>query len=360
MKVAIVGAGAIARRGHIPVYHKMAGYEIVSITDISEKLVQDVAREFGIPKYHTSIESLISSNEDIDVIDICVPTQTHVEIVKQVAPLKKHILLEKPVANNLKDALRIKKYVNENGIKLCVIHNYRYFKAVNQAMQRIKGGFIGDIVSLHAWGITNFPTHWTLNPWLYHKGGTLYDFGPHLVDMVLLVKQFAPIQTVYAAGGDFTGGDMGFINYSSIIIGFEDRSTASLDISWISGTSFKFLLDIYGTAGNLVLDIRNNFFSENRGFPTPIDDTRAYLKKIISVGTGVINGSFFRGSNELYEPLFSDFEKAIRENREAPVTLEQGIQTSAVLEAIERSIAEKRPVYLQELIKETEAEIAKS
>jgi predicted dehydrogenase len=112
------------------------------------------------------------------------------------------------------------------------------------------------------------------------------------------------------------------------------------------------LLDIYGTGGNLVLDVRNNVTSENHGFATPIDDTRAYLKKMYKIGTGVLNGSFFTGSNEFYAPLFLDFMDAINGKKEIPVPVEQGILTSAVLEATERSIREKQPIKIKDLLHE--------
>jgi predicted dehydrogenase len=351
LKMGIIGAGAIARRGHLPVCRNLDAIEVAAIADTNVEAAKNVAKEFGIPKYFSSLEEVLQ-DESIEMIDICTPTQTHLDIVKHVAPRGRHIIVEKPTASNLKDTLLIQKYVKENNIKLCVIQNYRYFPSVIQTRERIKGGYIGDIVSIHSWGITNFPTHWTLNPWLYHKGGALYDFGPHIIDMTLLIKNFAPIDTVFAIGGDFTKGNMDFVNYSSILIGFEDGSTASIDISWVTGTTFKCLLDIYGTAGNLVLDVRNDVVAENHGFATPIDDTRAYLKKMFKIGTGVLNGSFFKGSNQFYKPLFLDFAAAIRGEGEIPISIEQGIQTNVVLEAVERSILCKCPIKTKDLIQE--------
>ena len=347
MKLGIVGAGAVARRGHLPAYRNIPAVEVAGIADIDEPLARRVAEEFSIPRYYASCEELLE-DDSIEIVDICTPTQTHLEMVEMAASRGRHVLVEKPLASSLKDALQIGKVVADNGTKLCVMQNWRFFPSVIATRERIQNGYLGRIVSIHGLGLTSFPTQWTLSTWLYHQGGALYDFAPHLVDMILWMKDFSPIRKVYALGGDFSNGNMDFINYAVINMEFEDGSIAIGDISWVTAMKLMFTLDIHGTGGSLFLDVRNDVSSETRLFPTPFDDVRFFLKKMWKVGTGVITGNYFKGANLGYRPLVTGFVNSLKGNGEIPVPIEQAIMTNAVLEAAAISIRESRPVYIEE------------
>jgi predicted dehydrogenase len=351
MKTGIVGAGAIAQRGHLPVYRTIPGIEIVGIADLDLSLAEKVATEFDISRYVPDCETLLE-DDSIELIDICTPTQTHLDVISTAAERGKHILVEKPLATTLEDALEIQKIVKVNGIYLCVVHNWRYAPSVWKVKSRISGGYIGNIDTIHGLGLTSFPSSWTLNTWLYHQGGVLYDFGPHMIDMVLYMKDFSHVKTVYAAGGDFSHGNMDFINYAVITIEFEDGSVVTTDLSWMTASVLKFTLDIHGTAGNILLDIRNDSFSEVHGFQTPFDDIRYFFNKMWRIGTDVLSGSYFNGANTYYKPMIHDFISATKGNGDIPVTIDQAIMTNVVLEAAKLSILENRPVAYSELVGE--------
>ena len=349
MKLGIIGAGAVARRGHLPAYRNIPAVEVVGIADVNEPLVKRVAKEFQIPRYYTRCEELLQDGS-IEIVDICTPTQTHLEMVEMTASRGKHVLVEKPLASSLKDALRIRKVVAENDTKLCVVQNWRYFPSVIATRERILNGYLGKIVSIHGLGLTSFPTQWTLSTWLYHHGGALYDFGPHVVDMILFMKDFCPIRKVYASGGDFSQGNMDFINYAVINMEFEDGTIATADISWVTAMKLVFTLDIHGTGGSLFLDVRNDVTSETRLFTTPVDDVRFFLTKIWKVGTGVLTGKYFEGANAGYKPLITGFMDSIKGDGKIPVPVEQAIMTNAVLEAAALSIHQNKPIYIDEIM----------
>jgi len=348
MKVGIVGAGAIARRGHLPTYSAIPDVEVVGIADVDEHLAKQVAQEFKIPKFFSGCEELLK-DDSIELVDICTPPDTHLDIVKSAAGRGKHTLVEKPLATSLNDALEIQKVVKKSGTKLCVVQNYRYFPAVAAAKERISNGYLGNIVTIHGLGLMSFATRWTRSTWLYHQGGVLYDFGPHIIDMVLWLKDFSPVKSVYASGGDFTQGHMDFVNYVVIVVEFEDGSIATADVSWVTAMVGKFTLDIHGTGGSIFLDVRNDVLSEIHGFPTPFDDVRYFLKKMWRVGTGVITGNYFKGVFLGYRPLILGFLRSINGEGQIPVPVEQAVMTTAVLEAAEESLRQKKPFSFQRL-----------
>jgi predicted dehydrogenase len=350
VRIGIVGAGAIARRAHLPAFGSIDETNVVGIADADKSLADRVAKEFGIPSSYGSAEEMLQ-NDSMDLVDICTPTSTHAQIVSLAAKHHKPVLVEKPLAISLTECLKIQEIVAEAGIKLCVVQNWRYFPAVTEVKTRINKGYIGETVSIHGLGLATFPSNWTLNTWLYHKGGVLFDFAPHLIDSILYIKDFQPVKKVYASGGDFSHGNMDFINYAVINIEFKDGSIAIADISWLTETAPKFTIDIYGTAGNVFLDVRNNIFSEIHGFPTPFDDIRYFLRKTLKTGIGVITGNYFKGVNANLRPLIIDYINAINGSGKIPVPVEHAISTVAVLEAAAISIERKEPVSIEEIMK---------
>ncbi len=353
MKVGIVGAGAVARRGHLPAYGAIPGVEVAAIADRDQAMARSVAEEFRIPRYCASCEELLQ-DDAIAMVDICTPTPTHLDIVRTAAGKGRHVLLEKPLARSLSDAVEIRRTAEQSGIKLCVVQNWRFFRSVAAARERISGGYLGRLVTVHGLGLANFPTHWTLNTWLYHPGGALYDFGPHLVDMILWMKDFAPLRTVYASGGDLSQGNMDFVNYAVIDMEFADGSVATADISWVTALA-RFTLDIHGTAGSLFLDVRSDVFSETRGITTPFDDAGFFFKKMWRLGTGMLTGDYFNLPNLAYRPLITGFVKSIRGEGEIPVPVEQAIMTNMVLHAAEESLRQKRPISMEEVAEAAKA-----
>lgn len=184
LKVGVIGAGAIARRGHLPTLLKMRDVGIAGIAETDETTRAEVAAEFSVKKHYADYRQLLI-DERPDVIDICTPPQTHLEIIKAASEKGIHVLVEKPMTLSWPDACDIEKAVRESGVKFSVIQNYRYFPEILRVKDRIRNGYLGRIVTMHGLGLIGFPGRWTRSRWLYHPGGTLYDYGPHLIDLLL-------------------------------------------------------------------------------------------------------------------------------------------------------------------------------
>ena len=351
LKIGVIGAGAIARRGHLPTLLGMRDVKIVGIAELDDSTRREVASEFSIKNHYADYRELLNA-ESLNVVDICTPPQTHLEIIKAAAEKGIHVLVEKPLTLSWPDTCQIEKAVRASGIKFSVVQNYRYFPEIIRVKNRIEQGYLGRIVTMHGLGLIRFPGQWTRSRWLYHPGGTLYDYGPHLIDLLLWLNESRPLK-VYAAGGDITGGDMGFINYAENDSEFENKAIATAEISWLTGT-LNLTIDIHGTGGHIYLDVRSDTYAEVHGFATPFDDLRAFLKRMLKISRGVFNDRYFKGALLYYEPLFSDFFNAVKQNTAPPVSIDEAVMVSAVLEAAHRSITLKRPVLMDELLGKTE------
>jgi predicted dehydrogenase len=336
IRVAVIGAGAVARRGHLPALKASKGIEVKVVVDVDESLARKVAEEFDVPEFSTQYHPVLERN-DIDLIDVCTPTDTHVGIIMDAAAAGKHILVEKPLTVSIDDALKVYHAVKKHNVKLNVVQNWRYFPGVQAAKERIDKGYLGEVASIEGVALTKFPSSWTRNTWLYHFGGALFDFAPHLIDMVLWFKG-RDVVRVCAMGGDFTGGDMGFINNAQILLEFDDRTTACCTVSFVAEV-FNFNLNVHGTGGDVSVDVRGNFQHEVHGSITPLDEVRRFTKKMYITARDILSRDLFKGAMAYYKPLIEDFRRSILEGLPEPVPVRHGTMVTAVLDAAGRSIS---------------------
>ncbi|MHA1830672.1 MAG: Gfo/Idh/MocA family protein [Candidatus Helarchaeota archaeon] len=353
LNLAIIGAGAIARRGHLPAWLKVPGVKIELIIDIDLNLAKKVASEFSIPNVENDIKNI--SKYNIDIVDICTPTNTHIQILESVGYDKYHVLMEKPLSLSLQDDVKIYKSIKDKNIKFTMIQNWRVLNSVIEARNRIEMGRIGKIESIHGKAMNHAPTGWTRNKWLYHKNAVLYDFTPHLIDVILHLSQKNSIRSVFAKGYPFTPY-VDFLGSAFIIIEFDDNMVAFLDNSWRTNIS-KFDVQIYGTGGTIELDLKQDICFEYHGVPGLYSQFDMLMKKYINVIKGVIKGDISVKPLLAYRKIFSDFVDSIINDTETPMPIRDGVRVGIALEAAKRSIQEGNPIYVKDLFKYYEFEI---
>jgi predicted dehydrogenase len=347
MNVGVVGAGNIAERAHLPALKSIPSIRVAGIADIDEKKAKKIAARFQIPRWYTDYRELMD-DDTIRLIHVCTPPQFRLEVIESAAKKGKHLLVEKPLALSLDEAVRIRRAVREHNVALTVVQNYRLFPSVTQAKQRVSGGYLGNIVSMQGTALTPHPANQTRALHYYHPGGALFDFCPHLIDMLLWINE-SLVEKVFAFGGDYTG-NMRFINYAQILLYFENKAIAVADTSWLTGIEgVRFTINIHGTGGHILLDVRNDSLTEFHGVLTPIDDFLKSISKAAIMSRAVLTGSYFKGAMAYYRQLIVAFEDAIQNNARPAVTVEQALMTTAVLEAAKRSIEYNKPMKIGEL-----------
>jgi len=347
MKIGIIGAGAIARRAHLPTWKKISPKLVKSIADIDITLARRVAIEFDISNFTNDYKQILDDSE-IDLVDIATPTPSHFEVIVEAIKRKKHIIVEKPLVMTTKEAIRIKKILEGTNLKLTVIQNYRYYPCAIEAKQRVEAGKIGKVLSIEGTASSRFPSSWTRSEWLYHKGGVLYDFTPHLVDLIVWIVKGYP-KKVCAFGGNFTRENMDFTTYAEIIIEFDNGCVCSISTSWLTGTNML-KLNLHGTGGHIFLDIKENIFQEVHGTITPLDNLKRFRREISSLVKGILNKSFFIGPVFFYLPLFKDFLDCIESNSLPNVTIDDAIKSISILESAQQSIENNEIIDINEII----------
>ena len=94
IKFAVVGAGHIGKR-HAEMIRREGEAELVALVDVRTVKECD-AEHFDVP-FFKSVEELLESNIDVDVINICTPNGLHAQQSLMALEAKKHVVCEKPM-----------------------------------------------------------------------------------------------------------------------------------------------------------------------------------------------------------------------------------------------------------------------
>ena len=163
-----------------------------------EEGVKAAAEKLGFLSYETDWRRLIE-REDIDLIDIVTPNNTHAEIAIAAAEAGKHILCEKPLALTLEQAQRMYNAVKKNNVVHMICHNYRFAPAIQYAKKLIDEGRLGKIYHMRATYLQDwimdpqFPLVWRLTKEVTGSGA-LGDIGAHSIDLArFLVGEFEEV-----------------------------------------------------------------------------------------------------------------------------------------------------------------------
>ncbi|MET8150229.1 Gfo/Idh/MocA family protein [Actinoplanes sp. NPDC049668] len=159
-----------------------------------EQKVAAAAAKFGWEGHSTDWREVIE-RDDIDLVDICTPGDTHREIALAALAAGKHVLCEKPLANSVAEAREMAEAAAQaatRGVRAMCGFNYRRVPAVALMRQLVADGRIGKIrhvraVYLQDWIVDpEFPLVWRLRKEVAGSGA-LGDIGAHIVDLTQYV-----------------------------------------------------------------------------------------------------------------------------------------------------------------------------
>ncbi|QNE45787.1 Gfo/Idh/MocA family oxidoreductase [Glaciihabitans sp. INWT7] len=156
--------------------------------------VDAAAQQFGWAEWETDWRRVIE-RDDIDLVDICSPGATHVEIAIAALEAGKHVLCEKPLANTVGEAERMAEAAHraaERGVYAMVGFSYRRVPAITFARDLVAAGKIGELRQVRALYLQDWlvdaegPMTWRLDKELAGSG-SLGDIGAHAIDAVQFV-----------------------------------------------------------------------------------------------------------------------------------------------------------------------------
>ena len=140
VNIAIVGAGFIGKV-HSESYKKIDDANVVAIIDKEESNGIKLANDH-CANYYSDISECFKK-EEIDNVDIYVPTFLHADLVKKAANTGKNVFCEKPIALTLKEACQMINVIEKNKVKGMVGHVVRFWPEYIKVRELIKSEQLG-------------------------------------------------------------------------------------------------------------------------------------------------------------------------------------------------------------------------
>ncbi|MBM3522308.1 MAG: Gfo/Idh/MocA family oxidoreductase [Alphaproteobacteria bacterium] len=146
--VGVLGAHTWAEKAHLPGYAADPRVDLVAICDVMPERAQAMAAQFGARRVYTDPKALLADRE-IQMVDVCTPTDTHLELALAAIAAGKHVLCEKPIARDARDAYRMARAAEAAKLRTKVGFTFRYSPALRQIRAWIADGTIGEIFHIH-------------------------------------------------------------------------------------------------------------------------------------------------------------------------------------------------------------------
>ncbi len=181
LKAGLVGAGVMGTM-HSNCYRVLPDVDLVAVADILPEKGKEVTKGMDT-KVYSSFEEMIS-NEELDIIDVCLPTYLHAEYSIKAAEAGKHVICEKPMALNVDECTKMIEAAEKAGVKFMIAHCIRFWPEYKKLKELIDSGRIGPVISSHFCRISPTP-EWSWDNWLMdpkRSGGALLDLHIHDVD----------------------------------------------------------------------------------------------------------------------------------------------------------------------------------
>jgi len=332
-----------------------------------EEKVRAAATRLGWERTYTDWRDLVAA-DDIDVVDICTPGDSHCEIALAALAAGKHVLCEKPLANTVEEAREMvaaAEAARAGGARSMCGFNYRRVPAVAFLRQLIATGRLGTVrhvraVYLQDWIVDpQFPLVWRLQK---DKAGSgaLGDIGAHIVDLTQYVTGqsitgVSALTETFVRERPLPSASSGLSAESSSELGTVTVDDAALFLARLSGgavatyeaTRFAtgrkngLRVEVNGSLGSAVFDLErlNELELYDAGAP---GTEQGFTRILVTEADHPYMAAWWPPGHIIgYEHSFShqmrDFVEAVAVGKDPEPSFVDALQVQQVLDAVERS-----------------------
>ncbi len=336
IKVGLIGCGNIGAGGHLPAYAHIPEAKLVAVCDAVEKLAHAAAERSGATAY-TDYRRLLE-REDIEMVDLCVPTYLHAQLAVEAMQAGKHVLCEKPMAHTLEAADAMIKAAQANGVRLMIGQVRRFDHRYASIKEQLDAGKVGRPVFIRR-AERQFlpfpPDAWQWDP--KRGGGVILDIGVHATDLFRwlfgedAVEVYAVAKSVREAARE-----AGSFDHAMITCKFDGGGIGFAEASWaypqgFGGTLYA-QLDVVGTGGKIQYADK---------------DTNPMLTYTTEKGHELPRYFRFMSTTEYaFEEEIRHFVRCVLDDREPAVSPQDARAALEMALAAQRSAETGEPVHL--------------
>ena len=329
--------------------------------------VAEAADRLGWESTETSWQALVA-RDDIDLVDVCTPGDTHAEIAIAALEAGKHVLCEKPLANSVEEAEAMAAAAERaaaQGVRSMVGFTYRRVPAVALARQLVAEGRLGTIHHVRA----QYLQDWIVDPqapfsWRLDKAkagsGALGDIGAHIIDLTQYITGDAidrvsgrlrtfvderPLPSEHAGLSGTAGTGTGKVTVDDAAVFLAEFRGGALGVfeatRFANGRKNAIRIEINGSAGSLAFDFEDmnllHFFDGTE--PSTVAGFRRIL--VTEPDHPYVGAWWPPGHLIGYEHGFThqvvDLVRDISDGRDPSPSFADGLRVQRVLAAVETS-----------------------
>jgi predicted dehydrogenase len=331
--------------------------EMTAVCGHDEQRTAAAAQQLGWQSYETDWHALIE-RDDIDVVDICTPGDSHAEIAIAALRAGKHVLCEKPLANTVDEARSMTSaaVAVASGVRSMCGYSYRRVPAVALMARMVADGKVGQIrhvraVYLQDWLVDPAaPLTWRMQA--ERAGmGAMGDIASHIVDMV----QYLTEQRVTGVSGltetfirerpllDGTGSGPVTVDDAGLFVArLSGGALATFEATRLAtGRKNALRVEINGSAGSLAFDLERLNELEYYDVSRPSAE-RGFARILATEPDHPYVGAWWPPGHLLgYEHAFTnqarDFIDAIATGTDPRPSFAEALSVQLVLDAVVRS-----------------------
>ena len=373
LRVAMIGHGFMGAAHSVGWRQAPAAYDLPLTPRMAVLVGRDAdktaaaAHKWGWEETSTDWKAVIE-RDDIDLVDIVTPGDSHAEIAIAALAAGKHVLCEKPLANSVEEAEAMEQAARDaaaKGIRAMVGFTYRRVPAVTLMRDMIADGRVGTVRQVRA----SYRQDWLADPespmtWRLDKdragSGSLGDIGAHIVDMTQFVagqsltEVSAVLETLVderpvlgeAIGLSGTAGtERGTVTVDDVALfsaRLESGALASFEATrFATGRKNALDIEISGDAGALHWNLENMNVLEFYDATRPSAEQGFARILVTEPEHPYLSGWWPAGHMLGYEHGFShqakDLTEAIAAGIDPQPSFADGLRVQRVLDSVERS-----------------------
>jgi UDP-N-acetylglucosamine 3-dehydrogenase len=233
--VAVIGAGFWGRN-HARVFKELETAELLAVCDINPERAKNLAMQFHVEAY-TSARRMLK-RRDIEAVSICTWSTSLAKEASKALKAGKHVLIEKPMAANPKEAEKLLKIAESEGLHITVGFLMRFIPGIQYIKSAAENKTIGEVVCATAKRVSEWPER-------IGDVGVVKDLAIHDIDIMRYIFNSEP-QTVYAKTGRMKHRK--FEDYAHIMLTFEGGKSAFIESNWLTPYKTRILIVTGSTA----------------------------------------------------------------------------------------------------------------
>jgi predicted dehydrogenase len=316
----VLGAASIAVRRAVPGMQRGEWSAVAAIASRDKRRAEEAAATLGIARAYGSYEELLADPE-IEAIYNPLPNNLHVPWSIRAAEAGKHVLCEKPISTTVEDARKLLEARDRTGVKIGEGFMVRLHPRWIRVRQLVHAGRLGQLRLIA--GLVSFFNDETANirNMAESGGGALLDIGCYPINLSRFIFGDEPVRVWGAMERDpRTKTDI----LTSAMLEFPSgrcQFTCSTQLAYLQR------MQIAGTKGSIEI---------NSALNPPVDQpSRIAIADLRGTPDGAVAEIF--PAVDQFTLQGDAFSKAIRENGEVPVPLEDSVKNMAVIAALFRS-----------------------